>query len=75
MAFLGGLHPVGIFFAGLFMALVYVGGDIALVSAGIPASAPVVFQGLLLVFYLASYFFVRHEVRRVPQDARLRGAA
>jgi ABC-type uncharacterized transport system permease subunit len=75
VAFLGGLHPVGIFFAGLFMALVYVGGDIALVSAGIPASAPVVFQGLLLVFYLASYFFVRHEVRRVPQADGLRGAA
>jgi len=75
VAFLGGLHPIGIFFAGLFMAVIYVGGDNALVSAGIPASAPVVFQGLLLVYYLASTFFVRNQIRRVPRGAQLAEAA
>jgi len=68
VAFLGGLNPIGIFFAGLFMAVIYVGGDIALVSAGIPTSAPVVFQGLLLVFYLASSFFMRFKFRALPRE-------
>lgn len=66
VAFLGGLSPTGIVFAGLFMAVIYVGGDNALVTAEIPASAPVVFQGLLLVFYLATSGFARYEIRRLP---------
>ena len=47
VAFLGGLNPLGIVCAGFLMAIIYVGGDNALVSANIPSSAPVVFQGLL----------------------------
>lgn len=62
IAFLGNLNPVGIFLAGLLMAMVYVGGDIAMVNAGIPSSAPVVFQGLLMVFYLGTSFFLRYRL-------------
>lgn len=66
VAFLGGLNPIGIVFAGVFMAIIYVGGDNSLVTANIPTSAPVVFQGLLLVFYLATSVFARYQIRRSP---------
>jgi general nucleoside transport system permease protein len=69
VAFLGGLHPLGIVAAGFLMAVIYVGGDNALVSAGIPASAPIVFQGLLLVFYLAAFLIVNNKVRLVTRPA------
>ena len=75
VAFLGGLHPLGIVFAGVFMAIIYVGGDNSLVSAGIPVAAPVVFQGLLLVFYLASSFFIRYRVQLATPGIRGGSAA
>ena len=53
VAFLGGLHPIGIVFAAVLMALLYVGGDFALVSASVPNAFATIFQSLLLVFYLA----------------------
>ncbi len=62
VAFLGGLHPVGIVFAALLMALIYVGGDFALVSAGLPNATVTIFQGLLLVFYLASSILIGYRV-------------
>ncbi|WP_323779142.1 ABC transporter permease [Leisingera sp.] len=64
VAFLGGLNPIGIVLAGFFMAVIFVGADGA-VLAGIPASAPVVFQGFILIFYLASYTLVNFKFRRV----------
>ena len=67
VAFLGGLHPIGIFFAAFFMALIYVGGDMSLVSVGIPNASTTIFQGMLLVFYLACFLFVNYRVRRSGQ--------
>lgn len=65
VAFLGGLHPIGIVFAAFFMALIYVGGDMSLVSVGLPNSSTTIFQGMLLVFYLACYLFANHRLQRV----------
>jgi simple sugar transport system permease protein len=53
VAFLGRLHPVGILLAGLLMALTYIGGELAQLMLGIPASAIQAFQGMLLFFLLA----------------------
>ena len=69
VAFLGGLHPIGIVFAAFLMALIYVGGDFALVSAGVPNAAVTIFQGLLLVFYLASSILIGYRVV-IRQPAR-----
>ncbi|MFK7997544.1 MAG: ABC transporter permease [Granulosicoccus sp.] len=69
VAFLGGLHPVGIVFAALFMALIYVGGDMALVSVGLPNSSTTIFQGMLLVFYLACSLFATHKLQRIEVTA------
>ena len=66
VAFLGGLNPIGIVLAGFFMAVIYVGADGAVLSAGVPASAPVVFQGLILIFYLASRTLVNFRIQRLP---------
>ena len=53
VAFLGRLNPIGIVFAGLLMALTYIGGDIAQSQLQLPAAAIQVFQGMLLFFLLA----------------------
>ncbi|MBB5220388.1 simple sugar transport system permease protein [Amaricoccus macauensis] len=63
VAFLGGLNPVGILFAALFMAVIYVGGDIAQASAGVPYAVISILQGVLLVSYIAARLFVDYRVR------------
>jgi general nucleoside transport system permease protein len=70
VAFLGGLHPIGIVFAAVLMALIYVGGDFALVSAGVPTAFTTIFESLLLVFYLAGALLMTYRVRVLPRGAR-----
>ena len=70
VAFLGGLNPLGILFAGLLLALIYVGGDFAVVTAGVPNASATILQGMLLVFYLACSLLFTHRIVR-----RRRGAA
>ena len=53
VAFLGRLHPVGIAFAGLLMAVTYIGGELAQFTLGLPVAAIQAFQGMLLFFLLA----------------------
>ncbi len=52
VAYLGGLHPLGILVSSLLMAVLYIGGDTAMVSAELPIAAVRVFQGSLLIAYL-----------------------
>ena len=68
VAYLGGLHPVGILFSSLFMAALYIGGDNAMVSAGLPVAAVRVFQGSLLCCYLAAIVLVRYRLVRDGQE-------
>ena len=63
VAVLGGLHPVGIIFAAVLMALIYVGGDFALLSIGVPNAVTGIFQGMLLTFYLACSVLLTSRVR------------
>lgn len=63
VAFLGRLHPIGIIAGGAVMALSYIGGENAQVSAGLPQAATGVFQGMLLFYLLASDFLVRYRLR------------
>lgn len=62
VAYLGGLHPVGIVFSSFLLAALSIGGDSAMVSAGLPVAAVRVVQGLLLVFYLAGLTFIRYRL-------------
>ena len=63
VAFLGRLHPVGCLFAGLLMALTYLGGDNAQIEMNLPNAVTGVFQGMLLFFLLASDVLVRYHIR------------
>ena len=63
VAFVGRLHPVGILFASLLMALLYVGGDTAQIELKLPQAVSGVFQGMLLFFVLGADVFVRYRVR------------
>jgi len=62
VAYLGGLHPIGIMVSSLFMAALYIGGDNAMVSANLPVAAVRVFQGSLLLAYLVAGAFVRYRL-------------
>ena len=62
VAYLGGLHPVGILISSLVMAVLYIGGDNAMVSANLPIAAVRVFQGSLLLAYLIAATFVRYRL-------------
>ena len=62
VAYLGGLHPIGIVFSAFLMATLYIGGDNAMVSAGLPIAAVNVFQGSLLLAYLIAITFVRRRL-------------
>lgn len=63
VAFLGRLHPVGVLFAGLLMALTYLGGDAAQIEMNLPNAVTGVFQGMLLFFLLAADVLVKYRVR------------
>ena len=63
VAFLGRLHPVGVLFAGLLMALTYLGGDSAQITMNLPNAVTGVFQGMLLFFLLACDVLIRYRVR------------
>ena len=63
VAFLGGLNAIGILFAAFLMAVIYVGGDMAQASAGVPYAVNTALQGVLLISYIAARLFVDYQVR------------
>jgi simple sugar transport system permease protein len=63
VAFLGRLHPIGILFAGLLMALTYIGGELAQFMLDLPAAAIQAFQGMLLFFLLAGDVLTHFRIR------------
>ena len=65
VAFVGRLDPIGIVLAGLLLSLLYLGGDAAQISMGLPASIAALFQGALLLFLLATDVFVNYRIRWV----------
>ena len=63
VAFLGRLNPIGIIFAGILMALTYVGGEMASTNLGLPSAAIQVFQGMLLFFLLGVDVLTNFRIR------------
>lgn len=62
VAFLGRLHPIGVFFAGLVMALSYLGGESAQITLNLPLAVTGVFQGMLLFFLLATDVLINYRL-------------
>ncbi len=63
VAFLGRLHPVGVLFAGLILALSYLGGEKAQIELGMPNAVTGIFQGILLFYLLACDFLILYRLR------------
>ena len=63
VAFLGRLHPLGIVFGGIVLAVTYVGGEIAQATLGLPPAATGMFQAMLLFFLLATDMLVTYRLR------------
>jgi len=63
VAFVARLNPVGIFFASLLMALLYLGGEQAQQYMNLPSSISNVFQGMLLMFLLGSDVLINYRLR------------
>ncbi|MEO0995459.1 MAG: ABC transporter permease, partial [Pseudomonadota bacterium] len=68
VAFLGRLHPIGIVFAALVLAVTYVGGEMAQSGLGLPAAAAGVFQAMMLFFLLGVDVLVRYRVRLAARE-------
>lgn len=64
VAFLGRLNPIGILFAGLVMALTYVGGENAQLFLQLPKAAIDAFRGLLLFFLLGMDILINYRIVR-----------
>lgn len=62
VAFVGRLHPVGVLFAGLLIALSYLGGESAQILLNLPVAVTGVFQGLLLFFLLAADVLILYRI-------------
>lgn len=63
VAYVGRLHPVGALFAGILLALTYLGGETAQILLNLPVAVTGVFQGLLLFFLLASDVLIHYRIR------------
>jgi simple sugar transport system permease protein len=62
VAFLGRLHPIGVLLAGIAIAVTYIGGEGAQISAGLPRAVTGLFQGIILFYLLAFDLFTRYRI-------------
>jgi len=74
VSFLGRLHPVGVFLAGLILAVTYVGGQVAQTAVHVPEATAGIFQATMLFFILASDILVRYRVRVIRDAPRVQPA-
>ncbi len=68
VAFLGRLHPIGMIFAAIFMALTYVGGINLQSDLGLPKAVAEVFQGSVLFLILACDVLIRYKITLKPNN-------
>jgi general nucleoside transport system permease protein len=66
VSFLGRLHPVGVFIAGIVLAITYVGGQVAQTTVHVPSASGGIFQALMLFLILAGDVLVRYRVVAKP---------
>ncbi len=69
VAYVGRLHPIGALFAGLLLALSYLGGETAQIKLNLPLAVTGVFQGMLLFFILACDVFIHYQIK--PRSASI----
>lgn len=74
VAFLGRLHPIGAIFAGLLLALSYLGGNAAQIDLGLPNAVTGIFQGVLLFYLLGCDILILYRLKR-PRSAPVAAGA
>ena len=62
VAFLARLHPIGIIFSALLIALTYLGGENVQIDFNLPSSITNVFQGMLLFYFLACDILIQYKL-------------
>ena len=62
VAFVARLHPIGILFSSLLIALSYVGGENVQIDYNLPSSIIQIFQGMLLFYFLACDILIKYKV-------------
>jgi simple sugar transport system permease protein len=62
VAFLARLHPIGIIFSALLIALTYMGGENAQITLQLPSAITSIFQGMLLFYFLACNILIEYKV-------------
>lgn len=72
VAYVGRLHPVGVLFSGLLLALSYLGGESAQITLNLPLAVGSVFQGMLLFFLLACDVLIRYRFYMEPSKLVVR---
>ncbi len=73
VAFVGRLHPIGVLFSGLLMALSYLGGEAAQITLNLPLAVTGVFQGMLLFFLLGCDVLIQYQIKpALPQPSSTR---
>jgi simple sugar transport system permease protein len=72
VAFVGRLHPGGIFLSSLLMALLYLGGESGQMNLDLPSAVTGIFQGLLLFYLLAADFLINYRLKigRASREAK-----
>ena len=63
VAFLGRLNPVGVIFAGILLAISYLGGEAVQVEFNISNKSAQVFQGILLFLILACDTLIHYRIK------------
>lgn len=71
VAFVGRLHPGGIFLSSLLMALLYLGGESGQMNLDLPSAVTGIFQGLLLFYLLAADFLIHYRLRLTGNHAEV----
>ncbi len=74
VAFLGRLNPIGVIFAGILLAISYLGGEAAQVELGISDKMAQVFQGMLLFLILACETLIHYRIKMAPLGAAAKEA-
>ncbi|MBL4786087.1 MAG: ABC transporter permease [Cohaesibacteraceae bacterium] len=67
VAFLGRLNPVGILFAGILLAVTYIGGEAAQTNLEVSDKTAKAIQGILLFYVLACDTLIRYRLRFVKR--------
>ena len=70
VAFLGRLNPVGVIFAGILLAISYLGGEAVQVEFNISDKSAQVFQGILLFLILACDTLIHYRIRFVSRKVK-----